>query len=476
MENMDDNDINIKNKNHKEKKAISKLFDYLDEKNEDACLSFIKNGNIKVWTIVDDHGFTPLHKSVHLNFYLLTGIILEKSINNLSDKEFKSFINAKTNKGYTALHYASFQGDISIIKLLIKNGADIFMKTNAGFSVIHFASQSNKLTSFFYFVKKYKLDINIKDKKGNTCLHFACFYGSNKIVNYLLCQKNIKINEKNYEGYTPLHFCVLSKNEKALKKLLLCYADINIENNKGEKAIDIASKNMQTSMIKLLSSFTVIINQNIHHPITVYIFHIINIILAFVSFYLLKKYKIYYGIWCSSIILLIFVFYYIDPSVKKEEINLINEIDRKEIIIDEYCTICNIKRNKKDVHCFICCKCIFEFDHHCFWLGKCIGEYNKNLFGLVLIIILINYYINLIIASTKVSNGYDQFIFIYFILGINIFICCISSVLIFPLLKLYFRTTEKNKDNYNTNNIDYFKNENNNLLPISNSFNMMNKS
>ena len=305
-------------------------------------------------------------------------------------------------------------------------------------------------------------------------------FRSNKIINYILSQKNIEVNEKNCEGYTPLHFCVLSKNERALKKLLLCYADINIENNKGEKAIDIASKNAQISMVKLLSSLPVILNSNIHHPLTVYIFHIINIILAFFSFCILQNYKIYYGTWCGFIIFSIFVFYCADPSVKKQEINLINEIEKNNMMIEEYCTICNIKKNKRNVHCFICGKCIFEFDHHCIWLGKCIGENNKNVFGLLLIVILINYYTNLIIAITKIVNNYDKLLgfLLYLILGINIIICFVSSFLIFPLLQLYFKPkneNKENKENSNIHNTSFYENENNNLFPVTNSANMMNK-
>ena len=441
---------------------ISKFFDNLEDKNEGYCISYFKNIKNKAWTFTDDHGFTPLHKSIYLNLQTLTMVIIETISNNINQKEVKSFINAKNDKGFTALHYASFLGDIFSIKLLLKNGADVFAKTNAGFSVIHFSSQSNKLTPIFYLVTKYKMNINIKDNKGNTCLHIACFYNSNKIIDYLLSQKNIKINEKNNEGYTPLHFCVLSNNERALKKLLICSADVNIRNNKGEKAIDIAEKNKQFSFVKLLSGF--FRNIKIHHPNNVLIFHTLNITLFF-SIFLIGEYKLYYIIWFSLILMLLGVFYCVDNSVKNDYINLMDEIEKNNMSVEEYCTVCNIKHNKKDVHCFLCRKCISDFDHHCIWLGKCIGNKNKNIFLILLIFLLIHYYLNAIIITREIIKGKEKELkfrtfFIYFIFGLNIFVCAFSTCVILPLIKLYCKRSQQRS----SSNIDFYKNENKNLL------------
>lgn len=39
--------------------------------------------------------------------------------------------------GFTALHFASFRGNLTIIEQLIDNGCDIYAKNNYGINVMH---------------------------------------------------------------------------------------------------------------------------------------------------------------------------------------------------------------------------------------------------------------------------------------------------------------------------------------------------
>ena len=178
-----------------------------------------------------------------MNLYQLSKEIIEQAKKNLSQEEFFSFINCKTNKGQTPLHYASFVGNIKLIKILIQNGADFLTKTNNGFNVLHLATMGNKITSFFYFIEKYKININSKDIKDNTSLHLAAYFNSKAIFNYLLSNNKIDINAVNKEGFTSLHFAVMSQNKSMIKKLLIKGADYTIKNNKLATASDIAIKN-----------------------------------------------------------------------------------------------------------------------------------------------------------------------------------------------------------------------------------------
>lgn len=53
--------------------------------------------------------------------------------------------------GFTALHFASFRGNIALIKLLMKNGADMYIRNNFGINVMHVAAQGDQPISLFYF-------------------------------------------------------------------------------------------------------------------------------------------------------------------------------------------------------------------------------------------------------------------------------------------------------------------------------------
>ena len=57
---------------------------------------------------------------------------------NINDELLKDFINEKNDQGVTALHYASFRGNVKIIKLLIENGANLYAKTNRKLNIFHY--------------------------------------------------------------------------------------------------------------------------------------------------------------------------------------------------------------------------------------------------------------------------------------------------------------------------------------------------
>ena len=230
---------------------VKDFFSSLCQENEEKYISQLKNSSLKVWTFLNEDGLNPLHKSISLNLYELSKEIIYAANKNLSNDEFKSFINFKSNKGQTPLHYASFVGNIKLIKLLIQNGADILSKTNNGFNVLHLAIMGNKITSFYYFIEKYNIKITSKDLKENTCLHLATYFNSKKIFNYLLTNNNIDINAKNKEGFTPLHFAVISQNKSMVKKLLMKGADSSIKNNKSLNPQELAKENNYISITNI---------------------------------------------------------------------------------------------------------------------------------------------------------------------------------------------------------------------------------
>ena len=180
---MNESNTSIKSSSSEE---VQDFFSSLNEVNEQKYISALKNSSLKLWAFLNEEGLTSLHQSISLNLYQLSKEIIEQAKKNLSQEEFFSFINCKTNKGQTPLHYASFVGNIKLIKILIQNGADFLTKTNNGFNVLHLATMGNKITSFFYFIEKYKININSKDIKDNTSLHLAAYFNSKAIFNYLL--------------------------------------------------------------------------------------------------------------------------------------------------------------------------------------------------------------------------------------------------------------------------------------------------
>ena len=78
----------------------------------------------------------------------------------LGEKELAIWVNKNDGKGITAIHLASYMGNIQCIKLLIKCGADYKIKNINGMGVFHFAAQNNKYWPIVYFYLKLKKEKN----------------------------------------------------------------------------------------------------------------------------------------------------------------------------------------------------------------------------------------------------------------------------------------------------------------------------
>ena len=82
------------------------------------------------------------------------------------------------------MHFASFHGNVKIIKLLFNNGANVFVKNKQGCNLLHVAAQGDQAYSLTYFRDK-GISINSVDAELSTPLHWACFAGSDTAIYYL---------------------------------------------------------------------------------------------------------------------------------------------------------------------------------------------------------------------------------------------------------------------------------------------------
>jgi palmitoyltransferase len=184
-------------------------------------------------------GFNLVLKHVHA--------MLDALDKNLSSKDvLKKWVDAQTFRDkFTALHYASFRGNIEMSKALIKMGANITMLNRHGLGVLHIAAQGDQPSSLYFFHKIMRIPIDSKDSRGSTPLHWACFSGSEIAVIYILawCSKEmLAIRDK--DGFTPLHLAVKSvetiQSTRPVKTLLYRDAPKFIRDSKGNLPINVA--------------------------------------------------------------------------------------------------------------------------------------------------------------------------------------------------------------------------------------------
>ena len=200
---------------------VENVFSYISQEQIEELTAYIVDENNQIWNLKRGEDLTVLHNACAIEKLKVVETIIEQTKkrlkidkdnkDSLSEEEktqneeiFKNFINAKTQiDNQTALHYASFRGNIKIINLLIENYADINALTSNGYNMLHKAAQGNKPSAIVYFNKKYNISLESTDENLMNALHLAAFNGMDNSVIYLL-SLGINPNLKDKFGYTAL--------------------------------------------------------------------------------------------------------------------------------------------------------------------------------------------------------------------------------------------------------------------------------
>ena len=124
----------------------------------------------------------PSHRLRKAAFYndekAIRGLIAKHKHKNKSSR----WINKADRFGWSALHYAAFQGHMNICKQLIEAGADANLRTErAGETPLFLAASSNEYQIVKYLIHEVKVDHNISDITGLIPLEVSYGY-SHKIL------------------------------------------------------------------------------------------------------------------------------------------------------------------------------------------------------------------------------------------------------------------------------------------------------
>ena len=462
------------------------IFDSISANDINKISQFILNKDNKIWEIKKLENLTVLHNACALDKTDVIITIIEKTkirlgLDNKSnitseeksqnEKIFKDFINEQTEgDNQTALHYASFRGNIKIIKLLIANHADINSLTHTGYNMIHKAAMGNKPSAIIYFNKKYNMSLEDTDENQMNALHLAVRNGMENSVIFLL-SLGLNPNFKDKDGNTALHYAVKKSNSRIIKKLLQRGADRNIPDFKYKMTpVMLARNNVEIIEIfrekgiceKLffkpdISKKTLCSNKNM------ILFIVLHLVIILLVFFILLPYfnsnifsSIYIIVSAFVFILYISLSFSNPGKMINNEYNDLLDIVEKGNDAEDFCPYCLVKNNFRSKHCLICQNCIDEFDHHCFWVGNCIGKNNYKLFFIFLIYILLNtlynigvniYYLATEIGTENIQEDNKAFPGFYFgncflynnifriIVSISIFIICILFFI--PLFNLF---------------------------------------
>ncbi|CAF24338.1 ankyrin repeat domain-containing protein [Candidatus Protochlamydia amoebophila] len=153
----------------------------------------------------------------------------------------EAFVNQVHASGFTPLHSACYHNHLKIVKILLKNGANVAALDRYQYQPIHWAAKKGA-----YSVVKYLLDridrdnkkglVNARGEYGRTPLHMSVFNGRVQTTQ-LLIEEGADINAQaglDEHLLTPLHYSVIQGNVKMVK-ILTSYdeLDVCVKDSKG---------------------------------------------------------------------------------------------------------------------------------------------------------------------------------------------------------------------------------------------------
>ena len=140
---------------------------------------------------------------------------------------------------YTALHYASAEGDADVVQLLIDAGADIEIKNSDGRCPLHNACEAGALDNVKMLVRA-GAGVNVTDNKGDTCLTVAAIFGHTETVRYLVGLPEVEINHGAANNDTALHRAGQKACTDVVRVLIDAGADVEIKNAHGRSPLHCA--------------------------------------------------------------------------------------------------------------------------------------------------------------------------------------------------------------------------------------------
>lgn len=118
----------------------------------------------------------------------------------------------------TPLHHACLSGQVTIVQLLIENGADPNVFNSFDETPLHYACRRGVVNVVHYMIN-HGADSSCIDKKGRNCIHFAALNGNVCMLHYLSEFTDLNLETPDVTGKNILHIVVEMRQLPALRYL-----------------------------------------------------------------------------------------------------------------------------------------------------------------------------------------------------------------------------------------------------------------
>ncbi|WP_418089938.1 ankyrin repeat domain-containing protein [Wolbachia endosymbiont (group B) of Orgyia antiqua] len=175
--------------------------------------------------------------------------IIELLIKNKDASKNSNFLAGKENIIFLQ---AVEKGCTSLVKFLLKHGADVNTRNDMEYTPLHLAVRENHQTIITILLDFDKTDVNAKDLAKMTPLYLAAANGRAEIVKDLLESKKADVNAKCMHNMTSLHIASYRGKRNVVKLLLNHGADVNAMTQKGLTSLHSAAEKGHTDIVDLL--------------------------------------------------------------------------------------------------------------------------------------------------------------------------------------------------------------------------------
>ena len=389
-------------------KISSKIFSVIQTKEEATIINELDK---KEYSEID---LTLCIDTAHNDNTILTSLVnynLPRAVTYFLDivksykklyQEFTAYINKKNSKGYNALLYSAFRGNLQIFTKLMDNGADINSSTvTHGLNALHLASQGNFPNIIIYLIEKYGMNINSLDNKGNSSLHWAVYMDRSQAVDYLVYY-NIDINIRNNDNDRAIDMALQRNNSILVKKFKEDFYFLN----KNSEESDLKLNKKKMGLYPMLKSLVNKIISN-EHPTSSYAYPFLFFVIfieLFNQIIIIRGYKNYFMSMVFTIMFIMLLFFYLTAS-KSDAGEIFSKCINSLVLLAEQgedmkniCPWCINYTNEKSHHCFLCKKCIEYQEFHEPFINNCVGRNNFSLYMSFLFFFVINFGFKIIIS------------------------------------------------------------------------------
>lgn len=165
-------------------------------------------------------------------------------------------VNAKGEKGKTALMFAVENHNLPATELLIQSGAKVGIQDDNDNTALHWAvidadDKYYKTDQFVALLLQAGADPNAKNKMGQTPLQWAASREGQQSAERLI-QAGADRTALFQKGETELMYAVMWSDMRKIKELVASGVDINAQDQSGKTALMLAAKNHHIPIIEFL--------------------------------------------------------------------------------------------------------------------------------------------------------------------------------------------------------------------------------